>query len=630
MLLQNKPSAQIPFFVLIGFFLISALDLFAQEHAQKPTVKRPVVIEFEPVDKVVSPGQRSAVEITFKVPKYVWLGAKPGDARTPPGTKIDFEESPYFTFEDPQYPEPSVEGVPVRVGVTRVYEGEVVVVVPYTVNENVDEGTYTITTLLTYTPGFNAGKLTTKVNDPHTIEVIVRQEETERRSIPEPGITEVPESFSVEPVEWDFPNFLNPMLKEYSEGTTASNILHTLFIDPPDHGKTLRQAFFPFIENRLQSGNSFGLGMVILNATPEGVMTGALSASIFNNEFVDATGSIELITCPAAYHNLQLNGEYSGEDYRLFEVNYENFIIGANDKFGIQAYIDISTDPRFLFYGIGAAANEEDVSVYDHQNAGGTIDLYYFPLQKLRVGGGFKFRDVNIDAGLTDIDGDPFNLDDVPQLTDADFVTEDGEDLSELNTGSTVVGGRFNIIYDSRNQEFNPTKGFYGKFTAEFNSVTEDKGSDIEDNYSIFRLNLRQYISSPSQKWVFLMRNEWAFSTEREIPFYELPSLGGLTSIRAFDINRFRDQHSFFASMEMRYTVAQLNVMGFPMAMVMSGFLDAGQVFNEDDGLDFGDDFNWAPGVSMRLVNYPNVGYTLNLATSEDGVYISGGISLPI
>jgi len=127
-----------------------------------------------------------------------------------------------------------------------------------------------------------------------------------------------------------------------------------------------------------------------------------------------------------------------------------------------------------------------------------------------------------------------------------------------------------------------------------------------------------------------VMRNEWAFTTEKDIPFYELPSLGGLTSIRAFDINRFRDQHSFYASMEMRYTLAHINVMGFPMAMVMSGFLDAGQVFNEDRKLNFSNDFNWAPGVSIRMVNYPNVGYTLNFATAEDGLYISGGISLPI
>ena len=615
------------FALFFAFILLITSNVSAQteQESKKPTVNNPVIVSFEPVDDNVQPGQTSSLVITFKVPKYVWLGAQYKEARTPPGTKIEFREHPNISFGEPIYPKPSVEGVPVKVGVTKVYKGEITVVVPYTVADGTSPGQYDITTLLTYTPGFNAGKLTTKAKEPHTTTITVVEGDVEKRAQPEATITEVPESFSVESVKWDFPPILNPMLKEYREGTTTSNILHSIFIDPPNHGKTLRQAFFPFIENTLQNGNSIGLGMVILNATPEGVMTGALSAAVFNNEFVDATGNLELLTCPAAYHNLQLSAEYSGEDYRSFIVDYENFTLGANDRFGIQSEIDIFTDPRYLFYGIGADANQEDVSAYDHQNAGGTVDFYYFPMQKLRIGGGFKFRDVNIDRGLTDIDADAFDFDgDVPLLTDANF------DNPELNTGSTVVGGRANVIYDARNQEFNPTKGFFGKFTAEFNSVTEDKGSDITDDYSKFHVDLRQYVSPPSQKWVFVMRNEWAFTTEKNIPFYELPSLGGLRSIRAFDINRFRDQHSFYASMEMRYTLAHINVMGFPMAMVMSGFLDAGQVFNEDQGLDFSNDFNWAPGVSIRMVNYPNVGYTLNFATAEDGLYISGGISLPI
>ena len=605
---------------------------FAQSTSEdyQPTVKNPVFVKVTPVDKQVAPGQESSLVITFKVPKYMWLGAKPKEARTPPGTKIRFEDNNNFEFGEPQYPEPSVEGIPVKVGITKVYTGEIEIVVPYKVKDNATPGEQQITALLTYTPGFNAGKLTTKVREPHTANVEITDQQSKLAELPEPKMMEVEKSYTVRPKEWDFPGILNPMLKEYKEGTTTSNILHSIFIDPPNHGKTLRQAFFPFIENTLQNGNSFGLGMVILDATPEGVMTGALSASIYNNEFVDATGSVELLTCPAAYHNLQTSFEYSGEDYIAFELNYENFTLGSNDRFGVQADIDIFTDPRYLFYGIGAGADEEEVAAYDHQNAGGTVDMYYFPVQKVRIGGGFKFRDVNIDSGLTDIDGNTFDLDnDVPLLTDDNF-KRDGEDLSALNTGSRVVGGRVNMIYDSRNQEFNPTKGFFGKATAEFNSITDDKGADLADNYNKFHVDLRQYISSSSQKWVFLMRNEWELTTERNIPFYELSSLGGLRSIRAFDINRFRDQHSFYASMEMRYTVAQIQVMGFPMAMVMSGFLDAGQVFNEDDGLDFSDDFNWAPGVSIRMVNYPNVGYTLNLATAQDGFYISGGISLPI
>lgn len=44
----------------------------------------------------------------------------------------------------------------------------------------------------------------------------------------------------------------------------------------------------------------------------------------------------------------------------------------------------------------------------------------------------------------------------------------------------------------------------------------------------------------------------------------------------------------------------------------------------------FGDDFNVNPGVSMRMSNPPNVGLTINVAYGQDGVYSTGGITLPI
>ncbi len=611
-------------FLIISLFWTVSTTAQESGDLERPTVETPVLIDFKAVDETVSPGQSSAFVITFKVPKHIWLGAEPALARTPPGTKIRFKKNDNFIFGEPRYPEPSVEGVPVRVGLTNVYKGEVTVIVPFTVKETAVPGEQEITTLLTYTPGFDAGKLNTVVNDPHTVKLKISPTGSTSNEIPEPGVKEVSDSFTIAPEVWNLPKILQPFMKEYEEGTATSELLHDIFLDPENHGKTLRQAIFPFAEYTLQRGQSIGMGIAVLNATPEGVMTGALSASGYFNEFIGATGSVIMLTCPAAYHNLQTTFEYSGTDYHAILVNYENFTLGKQDKFGFHTNIDISSDPRFLFYGIGAGANDEDAVVYDHQNIGGVFDFYFLGIEKFRVGAGFKYRKVEVDQGLRDIDGDPFGVNGyLPLLTSENF------DNPALNVNATTLGGRLNFIYDQRNQEFNPTSGFFGKVTAEYNSITDAGNNNIQDNYTKLYLDFRKYFSGPSQKLTFLIRNEWVFSTEKDIPFYELSSLGGISNIRAFDINRFRDQHSFFASMEMRYTVAKVTVMGFPMAMIMGGFLDMGQVFNDDVSLDFENNFNWAPGVSLRLVNYPNVGYTINVARGQDGIYTSGGISLP-
>lgn len=632
--------------IISTLVLFSVQTLSAQNSGtqQTPTVKQPVVIGFEPVDTELEPGQRSALIVTFKIPKYIWLGAQAKEARTPPGTKIDFKDNSNFTFGKPRYPEPDVEGVPNHLGITKVYKGKLTVVVPFTVSENAQMGEHDITTYLTYTPGFSAGKLTTHTREPYTTTISVVESAQPVAELPEPGVNSVPTSFVVEPAPgWDLPGFVSPMFFTHKDSTTLSNILHTVFLDPPNHGKTIKQVTYPFISSTKQEGNNFGVGVALINSTKEGVMTGALSGFLFSNEHVDATGGFDLITCPAAYHNVQANVRFSGDDYQQFKVNYENLLFGAEQRFGLQAEINLGSDPRFLFYGIGRQQEEEDVATYDQVERKVVTDFLYTPFNKFRIGAGFKFRNVEIGRGLNDIDSDGFGdidgdlstLQDVANNPFNDQIPD--ADIQNI-VNSTILAGRVTMIFDARNQEFNPTSGFYGQVTAEFNNITNSNVPDnipvarqanLEDSYAQFDIDMRKYFSGAGQRFSMLFRNQWSFTTEKDIPFYELASLGGPASIRAFSLNRFRDQHSMFASMEMRYVLMKVKIMGFPMAVMMSAFLDAGQTFNEDNGLNFSEDFNWAPGGSLRFVNYPNVGYIVNVATAQDGVNVTGGISLP-
>lgn len=615
--------------LLIGglLFLVGALvgpvPLHAQD-AQQPTVDRPVRISVDPVTDRVAPGERSALVITFRVPKYMWLGAKPGQDRSPAGTRIKMADSPNFQFEEPVYPEPSVEGVPVHLGVTRVYMGEVTVIVPYRVAEDAEAGTHDVKALLTYTPGFSAGKLSTHVNEPYTATVQVQEgASTGGVEIPEPSMTSVPEDFQVKPKERQFPAFLGPMFHKYEEGTAFTRLMHTLFLDSENHGKRISHATYPFLSSTRRTGENYGVGVAVLNATKEGVMTGASSLLAYSNEYVGTTVGFDHITCPAAYHNLQMTFRTSGEDFTKLDVKYENFVLGENDRWGIQANLRTMTDPRFRFYGVGPGAEEGALSIYDHEEAGGYLDVYHLPMDKLRVGVGYKFRDVGIDEGITDITDDDISdgFDFAPQI-DERFSDE------ERVTGSTITGGRFNLIYDGRNQEFNPTKGFFGKVTAELNHVLDDEGANLEDNYGTVKIDTRKYFSTVDQEFQFLLRNRWQFTTSNDVPFYELADMGGPKSLRAFERGRFHGQHAGFASAEARYVLSKVTIMGFPMAVVMGGFVDVGQVFNDTDQL-FNDEFNVNPGASLRFVNYPNVGYVLNIAQGDDGINVTGGISLP-
>ena len=267
---------------------------------------------------------------------------------------------------------------------------------------------------------------------------------------------------------------------------------------------------------------------------------------------------------------------------------------------------------------MGAQTQESSETSYERENNTAIADVYYLKGQNLRVGLGLSYDDVGVGRSFQEVveDGAPILQDIVGsnQLIGID--------------GSQTYGGRLNIVYDHRDQEFTPSRGFYGKVTAQANTVSDDSDVELsEDNYLNFNVDMRQYFSGPSQKMVVLLRNTWIFNTESDIPFYNLADNGGLNSMRAYNEGRFLGQHSFFSSMEMRYTLFKVNVLSYPMSVEMGAFLDVGQVFGDQETL--GDDLNVDPGVSMRMINKPNVGLIFNYAWGEDGAYFTGGIGLP-
>jgi len=608
--------------------MIWAPGLEAQSRAdetERPTIKNPVQVRVVPADRTVAPGERSALRVTFKLPKFMWLGAPAGQARTPAGTKIEMPETGAFEFEPAQYPDTQVEGLPVHLGLTSVYQGEMEAIVPFRVRADAPEGEHEITARITYTPGFNAGNLTTHVDERYSTTVQVDpREEAGDATLPSPSVSSVSDDFQVRGDRNPFVSSMEPMLHRYDESSSFASAMHTLFNDPEGHNKILRHAPFPFFESTNQSGVSIGGGMTFLNSTQEGVMTGSLSLQGFHNEYVGAGFGFDYLTCPAAYKNLQIRGRVAVEDYADLEVSWEDFTLGSDDRWGVQVDAVAVTDPRTRFYGLGRAADDEDVSIYDHEEVGGTVDVYHLPIENLRIGLGVKARYVDVAQGLTDVtDSEVDGV--IRQFTEVTRF----EDTPGID-GATVAGGRLNVIYDARNQEFNPTSGFFGKITAEFDQIVDDQNeASLADNYGRFRINLRQYVSTVDREWTLVLRNESTFTTQEDIPFFEKASLGGLRSLRAFDQNRFYGQHSIFGSIELRHTVGDVTFMGFPFAVKANAFLDSGQVFDTTDQL-FDGEFNVNPGISLRMSNPPNVGFTTNISFGQDGVNFSGGVSLPI
>lgn len=578
--------------------------------------KNPIAIEVLSENGQVAPGNSSYVTIQFKIPNGLWMGANGKEGRVPPRTKIKMPNLAGFTFEEPRFPESMEDWVPTKLGKTRVYRGIVNVIVPYSVSSSVKEGNHELSFQISYTPGYSAGRLATHNNEVYS--TTIRVDNNSRSvTVPAPSLAAVDSDFNTGAKNFDhikkpFKFLFNPL----DEDKGGTKLLRKIWLDKPGHGKTARFMPFPFLGTTNITGGSIGMGGSFFNATKEGTMTGSFALSAFANEFIGGGVNLSAISCPGAYHNYQFSASFGGEGYRDISLNYENFTL-ANSLIGYNVNLRSLNEPRMRIFGVGPLAQEEDEAAYETTRLQGIVDLYVLPIQNLRFGIGVGYD--NYDVGTS--------FDEVIDTEGIDFL-QSSPIINNLfgPAGGTSVSLRGNIIFDHRDQEFAPSRGFYTKVT-----VARHNLSDIEDEsaseFTALDVDMRQYFSGASQRLIVLMRAGLSLKSESDIPFNFLSSLGGPSNLRAYDFERWLGQHSAFGLVEMRYSICTIPVLGYPMSIEMGAFLDVGQVFG--DGQSFGDELNVDPGVTIRMINKPNVGLVFNIASGEDGVYVTGGIGLP-
>ena len=591
-------------------FLQSLSDIHSQ------TTTNPIQVDLLSPVNSVSPGGKSYVTLQLRVPKGIWLGAQSEEARTPPGTMIRIPQIDGFNFDEPLFPSSVKEWVPAKLGTTQVYKELVTVIIPFAVDNEVMEGEYDVSFLLTYTPGYNAGRMATHNNEEYSTTISVMKGSPDQEIV-SPSLGSVNDDFYVPAKSYaGMPKMLKFMFTPLGENRTSIKTLHKLWLDKPGHGKTVRFMPFPIFSTSKIVGTSFGMGASFANATREGTMTGMLSMSGYYNNLIGSALSLQAISCPGAYHNYQFSAVFGGEGFRDLTLHYENFTM-AESRFGLDVNLSSINEPRMRYYGLGAQTKEADQTAYEQNKLEGILDLYSLPMQNLRIGAGIGYTDRGVGTSFESLK----NVEGIPFLQETSLV--DG--LIGLD-GAAQVSLRANIIYDHRDQEFASSRGFYAKMTTSYNSFRNNSERILPSYYSL-DVDMRQYFSGPSQKLVVLMRGALSLKSESDIPFYLQSSIGGLVSNRAYDRERFFGQHSGFASAEMRYTLFTMPVLGYPMSIEMGAFVDVGQVFGNGEA--FGDELNIDPGISIRMINKPNVGVILNYAVGADGGYLTGGVGLP-
>ncbi|WP_299049894.1 BamA/TamA family outer membrane protein [uncultured Polaribacter sp.] len=251
--------------------------------------------------------------------------------------------------------------------------------------------------------------------------------------------------------------------------------------------------------------------------------------------------------------------------YSGFEIftNQEKWVISGNIAF--QNY------PRF-YYGIGRNTPKTNEEIYDNfQVLVEPILLKRAFARYLFLGGGFRFNKIY------DTEVEPGGLLDTNRPSGFD--------------GSTSTGLELALLYDSRDNILNASKGWYFELTKGFYN-TSLGGTH---NFDLTRFDLRHYIKVSKKNNDVLAFQAVGHFSNGDVPLAELALLGNERIMRGYIEGRFIEENLVAAQVEYRKTFKDSRF-GFV------AFLGAGDVFNKSRDLKINDlKLNYGAGLRFML-----------------------------
>ena len=163
------------------------------------------------------------------------------------------------------------------------------------------------------------------------------------------------------------------------------------------------------------------------------------------------------------------------------------------------------------------------------------------------------------------------------------------------------------LIYDTRDFEPDPTKGYYFEIANEYSS----KYIGSEYNFNKFFIQGRMFKKLPfGKRTVFASRIGVGTIFGNNAPFFEfqdqwspegsINALGGKQSLRGYRANRFLARSMWFSNFELRYRIAEINLGKQNFTFGVAPFFDAGTVRDKWRDLNFSD-IKYSYGLGARI-----------------------------
>jgi len=190
----------------------------------------------------------------------------------------------------------------------------------------------------------------------------------------------------------------------------------------------------------------------------------------------------------------------------------------------------------------------------------------------------------------------------------SDYILADDDFQAYVDKPFTLGLGLV-LEYDSRDFAVNAKEGLY--FKANYLNFNEKIGSDSD--YFKANFEFRSYYSfNPTNTIATFTQFQ---VTQGDVPFYDLATLGGASSMRGIFKGQFIDKSAFETTVEWRHTFNRAN--GLPSNHGMTLWSGIGSVGESVDNLS--EDLFLSYGVGYRYQIQPKMNIRLDLGMSEFG-----------
>lgn len=317
--------------------------------------------------------------------------------------------------------------------------------------------------------------------------------------------------------------------------------------------------WLPAIATDPNAGPTYGIMPVLVLADEQSRhIRHLLAPSYTYNSLFGQTGTVRYYWYPTDASQLFTIGSFSEHTNRELKVRYENpSLLDGTMYLRAEAYHDV--DGSLRFFGLGPQSHETDESGYTAKDSVGRVQAGFNFFKYWRATWGHRFRRLATDTNI------------IPNTPDLASRFSRVQGVGTQNTSAS----EFRLLWDTRDLPITPTVGSSGELFVE--KTSQALGSDSD--YIRYGLEGKRIFpwKSPKHRTVIHGLYEWANGTN--LPFYELPNIGGRDNLRGYGEGRFVDRGRLVMNVEHRITMASLALMGIETNFEVAPFVDLGTVF---------------------------------------------------